>query len=101
VEVFFCDSDNPGHAAWTPEALPHSVYKEEDALRPLATAGAHYTAHGRRIVQPIAEPIPVTHVERFDGSNVGACVRSRMRDVTVTPFDGDAQAIHFVVLAAR
>jgi hypothetical protein len=64
VEVFFCDSDNPGHAAWTPEALELSV-KEEAALRPLETAGVYYTAHGRRIVQPIAEPIPVTRVEPY------------------------------------
>ena len=63
VEVFFCDVDNDGHVDWTPESMARAVAQEAE-LAVLQTAGVYFTAHGRRIVQPIAEPIPVDRVER-------------------------------------
>ena len=62
VEVFFCDVDNDAHAPWTDDALA-AAHAQEEQLAPLATAGVYYTAHGRRFVQPLAEPIQVGQVE--------------------------------------
>ena len=64
VEVFFCDVDNEHHAAWTPSML-EAACAEEERLAVLATAGVYYTAHGRRIVQPVAVPVPVERVEPY------------------------------------
>jgi hypothetical protein len=64
VEAFFCDVDNEHHAPWSADAIA-AACAEEEGLPPLATAGVYYTAHGRRIVQPIAEPIPVEQVEPY------------------------------------
>jgi hypothetical protein len=56
VSVFFCDVDNPDHRRWDRALIDeaHRQYVELDAFK---TAGIYLTAHGRRIVQPIAEPI--------------------------------------------
>lgn len=58
ADVFACDVDNPGHAPWTP-----ALRSEFEAFVPrcalLARAGIYTTAHGWRIVQPLAHPLPV------------------------------------------
>jgi len=64
VGVFFCDVDNPDHAPWTPETLGEALV-QYDNLAVLQTAGVYHTAHGRRIVQPLAEPIPAGEVEPY------------------------------------
>ena len=64
TNVFFCDVDNQGHAEWN-DQLTEVALQEYQSLPVLATAGVYHTAHGRRIVQPIAEPVPVSEVERF------------------------------------
>jgi hypothetical protein len=62
--TFFCDVDNPGHGAWSGELLV-AAERQYESLDILATCGVYHTAHGRRIVQPIAEPIPVALVEPY------------------------------------
>lgn len=62
--VFFCDIDNPDHARWT-DAMFAAAMEHYDTLEILQTAGIYHTARGRRIVQPIAEPIPVQDVEPY------------------------------------
>lgn len=62
--TFFCDVDNPGHSAWTGELLV-AAEAQYESLDVLATCGVYHTTHGRRIVQPIAEPIPVALVEPY------------------------------------
>lgn len=62
--VFFCDLDNPGHAVWTDEMFAAAM-EEYDTLKVLQTAGIYHTARGRRIVQPIVDPIPVQDVEPY------------------------------------
>ncbi|MCU0661725.1 MAG: helix-turn-helix domain-containing protein [Myxococcota bacterium] len=64
VYAFFCDVDNPGHAAWTEESFGEAVsqYASMDVLQ---TCGIYHTAHGARLVQPIVEPIPVDRVEPY------------------------------------
>ena len=64
VEAFFCDVDNPQHAEWTPDTMDPAIAQETE-LPVLATAGVYFTAHGRRVVQPLAEAIPVDRVERY------------------------------------
>ncbi len=64
VEVFFCDVDNPAHAFWTDETF-EAARQQDLALPSLQTAGIYYTRRGRRIVQPLAEPLDVRVVERF------------------------------------
>ena len=64
VSVFFCDIDNPGHAPWNPESLA-SALRDYDAIAELQSAGVYHTQHGRRIVQPITEPIPAGEVEPY------------------------------------
>ena len=64
TNVFFCDVDNAGHAEWT-VSLVEAAMREYKSLPVLETAGVYHTAHGRRIVQPIAEPIPVHKVEPY------------------------------------
>ena len=66
TSVFFCDVDNQGHAEWN-DQLTEVALQEYQSLPVLATAGVYHTAHGRRIVQPIAEPIPVGEVEPYLG----------------------------------
>ncbi|MGE3675412.1 MAG: hypothetical protein AB7K71_37430, partial [Polyangiaceae bacterium] len=62
VDCLFCDVDNADHAGWTEELF--EAAREQDATTPaLQHAGVYYTAHGRRIVQPLAEPIAVSEVE--------------------------------------
>lgn len=62
VEVFLCDVDNPGHGEWTDESFA-AARAEERRLPSLTTAGAYYTKHGRRIVQPLAAPLDVRVAE--------------------------------------
>jgi hypothetical protein len=62
--AFFCDVDNVGHAEWTDDLLERAAIQHE-SLRMLQTCGVYRTAHGRRIVQPLAEPIPVANVEPY------------------------------------
>jgi hypothetical protein len=62
--VFFCDVDNPDHAPWTLPLLERAI-REYEELEVLRTAGVYHTQHGRRIVQPLATPIPVTEVEPY------------------------------------
>ncbi len=64
MDVFFCDVDNPDHALWTDEMLAEAL-EEYGAIEVLQTAGVYHTARGRRIVQPIQEPIPVEQVEPY------------------------------------
>ncbi len=64
VEVFFCDVDNPGHAPWD-DTLLSVAHEQYESLPILQTTGVYHTAHGRRFVQPLAEPIPVPLVEPF------------------------------------
>ena len=62
--VFFCDVDNPGHAEWSDE-LSADAMKQYESLNVLSTCGVYHTAHGRRFVQPLAEPIVVAEVEPY------------------------------------
>ena len=64
TNVFFCDVDNANHAEWT-APLVEAAMREYETLAVLETAGVYHTAHGRRIVQPIAESIPVHKVEPY------------------------------------
>lgn len=59
LDVLFADVDNPAHCDWTPELL--ALATEQDAR--LDTAGVYYTAHGRRIVQPLTRPVPIDQAE--------------------------------------
>lgn len=62
--VFCCDVDNPGHAEWTDELFGRAV-EQQVSLPVLATTGVYATKHGRRILQPLAKPIPVRDVEPY------------------------------------
>lgn len=62
--VFFCDVDNPDHAPWTLPLLERALH-EYESLEVLQTAGVYHTQHGRRIVQPLATPIPAADVEPY------------------------------------
>jgi hypothetical protein len=62
--AFFCDVDNPEHGEWTDELLERASIQTE-SLDVLRTCGIYHTAHGRRIVQPLESPIPVTKVEPY------------------------------------
>ncbi|MEI7895274.1 MAG: hypothetical protein WCI05_19410, partial [Myxococcales bacterium] len=66
TSVFFCDVDNPGHAEWT-DGLVESAMREYETLPVLATASIYHTAHGRRIVQPVAKLIPIDQAEAYLG----------------------------------
>jgi len=60
--AFVCDVDNPGHAEWT-DALRVQAAYEWDSIPELSTCGVYHTLHGRHIIQPLAEPIPVARAE--------------------------------------
>jgi hypothetical protein len=64
VGVFFCDVDNPQHSNWNRELLDAAL-AQYDSLGVLQTAGIYHTEHGRRIVQPIEQPIPAREVEPY------------------------------------
>ena len=64
VGVFFCDIDNPGHASWNAE-LVEAAQRDYDTVPVLQSAGIYHTQHGRRIIQPIIEPIDAGEVEPF------------------------------------
>lgn len=59
IDCLFADLDNPGHVEWTDELLVHA--RAQDAQ--LLTAGVYYTAHGRRVVQPLTRPVRVPEAE--------------------------------------
>jgi hypothetical protein len=62
--TFMCDVDNPGHAEWD-DALRDEAARQWDAVPELATCGVYHTLHGRRIVQPLADPIPAARAEPY------------------------------------
>lgn len=62
VECLLCDVDNPGHAEWTDESFA-AARTQDTALPTLVTAGVYYTKRGRRVVQPLAEPLSIEAVE--------------------------------------
>lgn len=64
VGVFFCDVDNPDHRPWG-RALLDEAERQYFEFGAFATAGLYLTAHGRRIVQPVARPIAVADVEQY------------------------------------
>lgn len=58
------DVDNPGHCEWTGELRAKA--REQEATTPaLQTCGVYETAHGRRIIQQLANPINVEHIEDY------------------------------------
>jgi hypothetical protein len=62
--TFMCDVDNPEHAEWT-DALRAEAAQQWDSIPELASCGMYHTLHGRRIVQPLAEPIPAANAEPY------------------------------------
>jgi hypothetical protein len=62
VEVLLADIDNPGHVAWTDELREEARRLD----RQLATAGVYYSAHGRRIVQPLTVAVRVDESARVE-----------------------------------
>jgi hypothetical protein len=62
--TFVCDVDNPGHAEWD-DALRAQAARDWEGIPSLSTCGLYHTLHGRRFVQPIAEPIPVAGAELY------------------------------------
>ena len=62
--MLFCDVDNPGHVLWTDETAAEAIYMYQ-GMEILKTAGVYHTAHGARVVQPLAKPIPVQEVEPY------------------------------------
>jgi hypothetical protein len=64
VDVFFCDVDNPDHADWDKDSM-EAALERYAIVEPLETAGIYLTAHGSRIVQPLAKAIPVPEVEPY------------------------------------
>ncbi|HEU4409113.1 MAG TPA: hypothetical protein VFS43_27900 [Polyangiaceae bacterium] len=67
VQVLFCDADNPGHAAWTPEGLraARDAWERWAELPALATLGVYFTKNGYRLIQPLAAPVPPDTAERL------------------------------------
>ena len=64
IECFFCDVDNAAHAEWTDD-LRAAARAQEASIPALSSAGIYDTAHGRRIVQPIANPLAVNDAEPY------------------------------------
>ena len=62
--TFMCDVDNPGHAEWN-DALRAEAALQWDTVAELASCGVYHTLHGRRIVQPLADPIPAARAEPY------------------------------------
>jgi hypothetical protein len=62
LESFFCDADNPGHASWD-EDLEREALREFDTLDVLESTGVYHTRRGRRIVQPLAQRLPMHQAE--------------------------------------
>ena len=62
--VFFCDVDNAHHSNWNRELL-HAALAQYDSLEILQTVGIYHTEHGRRLVQPIEQPILASEVEPY------------------------------------
>lgn len=87
VSVLVCDVDNPGHAEWD-DVLRGRAIEQHTSLPILETTGVYATKHGRRILQPIATPIPARdaepYIERWLGEleAVGVAVDWSCRDWT-------------------
>ena len=64
IECFFCDVANAAHAEWTDD-LRAAARAQETSIPALSAAGIYDTAHGRRIVQPVATPIAVDEAEPY------------------------------------
>jgi hypothetical protein len=62
--AFFCDVDNDAHGAWTDDLVARAM-REYATIAALDTCGVYHTAHGRRVVQPLLEPIPVAQSEPY------------------------------------
>ena len=62
--TFMCDVDNPGHAEWN-DALRAEAARQWDTVPELASCGVYHTLHGRRIVQPLTDPIPAARAEPY------------------------------------
>jgi hypothetical protein len=58
LHALVADVDNPDHGPWTPDLLEEADAQHR-TLAILRTAGYYYTSAGRRIVQPLAEPVAV------------------------------------------
>lgn len=67
VGVLFCDADNPGHAAWTPEGLraARDAWERWAEVPALATLGVYFTKNGYRLIQPLDAPVPPDKAERL------------------------------------
>lgn len=62
--VLVADVDNEGHADWTPETR-EAARAQEVTTPALQTVGIYDTRSGRRLIQPLAAPIAVEHVEPY------------------------------------
>jgi hypothetical protein len=78
AEVLVADVDNPGHAPWTPELRAELEHARAKAA--LATAGVYLTAHGWRVVQPLARPLPV---EAFEAALRGWLVELEAEGIAI------------------
>lgn len=63
MTCFTVDVDNEGHAKWDDALL--AAMAEQVRLPILQTAAHFCTKHGWRIIQPLANPIPVRQAERY------------------------------------
>lgn len=64
ISLLVCDVDNPDHCEWTPDLRDRAV-EQHLTVPMLATAGVYATQHGRRILQPIDEPILAHDAEPY------------------------------------
>lgn len=82
-------------------AVSRTLVAADDACR--ERKGPHGESDMRITFAPTGEVGSISLDERFDGSDVAACLVSRMRAVRIAPFAGDAEtlSIHFVVLGPR
>jgi hypothetical protein len=84
VGLLFCDADNPGHAAWTPERL-EAALAQWDAwagVEGLSSLGFYLTAHGSRFVQVLDAPVSPDEAE---GLLRGLHARLQAEGVAVDP----------------
>lgn len=107
------DGPPPAHGAPPPASGPRFDREAaRAALLPAIAAadaacrerrGPHGESDMRITFAPNGTVESVSLDERFDGSDVAACLTSRMRSVTIAPFHGDSEtlAVHFVVLGPR
>lgn len=62
AQILVADLDNPGHTAWSPELL-EQAQQEIETLEAFACGGWYWTAHGRRLVHVLREPVDVRQLE--------------------------------------